>query len=144
MGADARMEVSLILTDDQGIQRLNKAYRALDQPTDVLSFPALSFPVSGARSALPGPGIVLENAGSAGQRQSPIRPRLLGDVVLSTERAEAQAASYGHSVERETAFLTVHGMLHLLGMDHIEEKDRIRMERYQEQILAAMGLQRKR
>ena len=109
-------EVSLVLTDDPGIQALNQAYRGLDEPTDVLSF------------------AISEGEGAA--------TALLGDIVISTERAAAQAAAYGHSMEREMAFLTVHGMLHLLGMDHIDDGDRAQMEKMQRQILAALGQHR--
>ena len=121
MVGDTDWEVSLVLTDDKGIQKLNRVHRGIDQPTDVLSFPQLP--------------------GKAGQ-EGTVQGKLLGDIIISVERAAAQAVDYGHSYEREMAFLTVHGMLHLLGMDHIEEGDRARMEAAQRQILLAMGKRR--
>jgi len=113
MRANMEAEVSLVLTDDEGIQKLNKQYRGLDRPTDVLSF---------------------------AQEDS----KLLGDIVISQERAGEQAGRYGHSIEREMAFLTVHGMLHLLGLDHETAEERARMEMIQKQILAVMGLKREK
>lgn len=105
-------EVSVTLTDDEKIRKLNSDYRGKDAPTDVLSFP-------------------MEETG------------LLGDIVLSLERAQKQAEQYGHSFERETAFLTVHGMLHLLGYDHeTSAQDRRRMFSLQEDILNGIKLKR--
>ena len=121
MKADPDAEVCLVLTDDTGIRNLNRQYRNQDQPTDVLSFPN-------------GKDWV-EIHGDGG-------PNLLGDIVISAERAVAQAVSYGHSVEREVVFLTVHGMLHLLGLDHGTDQERARMEKMQRQILLVMGLPR--
>ncbi len=121
MKADQKAEVSLTLTDNPGIQELNKAYRNIDRPTDVLSFPINE-------------GQALACSGSGRQ--------LLGDIIISTDRAAEQAVAYGHSYEREMAFLTVHGMLHLLGLDHQTESEAARMEELQRQILRAMGLPR--
>lgn len=120
MRADQKVEVSLTLTDDPGIRELNKAYRQMDRPTDVLSFPINE-------------GQVLAAGGGR---------RLLGDIIISTERAEEQALAYGHSYEREMAFLVVHGMLHLLGLDHQNPAEAEHMEALQRQILMAMGLPR--
>ena len=122
MKADPRSEVNLVLTDDAGIRKLNLAYRDMDDPTDVLSFPCLG-----------GRGITAPFEHTR---------RLLGDIVVSTERAAEQAGLYGHSMEREMAFLVVHGMLHLLGLDHEAKEERIRMEALQRQILALTGLAR--
>ena len=92
-GIKRRCEISVTVTDDAAICELNKEYRKIDSPTDVLSFPM---------------------DGGA----------VLGDIVISLERAYEQANSYGHSVKREVVFLTVHSMLHLLGYDHeISEED---------------------
>lgn len=121
MKADQKVEVSLTLTDDPGIRELNKAYRNMDRPTDVLSFPINE-------------GQALATGGN--QR------RLLGDIIISTDRAADQALAYGHSYEREMAFLTVHGMLHLLGLDHQRPEEAAHMEELQRQILRAMGLPR--
>ena len=108
-------EVSITLTDNAYIHELNREYRGIDRPTDVLSF-ALN------ESEEP------EVKGGADLN-------VLGDLVISVERAEEQAAEYGHSVKREMAFLTVHGMLHLLGYDHMEEKDAEVMFKLQDEIL---------
>ena len=101
-------EVSVTLTNNDYIHTLNREYRHIDRPTDVLSF-ALN------ESEEP----EIENGPDV---------NVLGDLVISVERAREQAADYGHSVRREIAFLTVHGMLHLLGYDHMEEQDRLEME----------------
>ena len=115
-------EVSVTLTDDEHIHELNKQYRGVDRPTDVLSF-AL------AESEEP-------------EVEGGPETEVLGDLVLSVERVAAQAEEYGHSLKREAAFLTVHGMLHLLGYDHIEDADREEMEREQRTIMNALGISR--
>ena len=119
-GADG--EISLMLTDNLGIRRLNREYRGIDLPTDVLSFPLLN----GQDGAAPGDQGI----------------KLWGDIAISTETAEEQAISFGHSYKREMAFLTVHGILHLLGLDHETKEERIRMETLQRQILRALGVPR--
>lgn len=115
--------VSLTFTDNEGIRELNREYREKDTATDVLSFPMYTM----EEDDRPEPGMTAE----------------LGDIVLSLERAGEQADEYGHSFERETAFLTVHSVLHLLGYDHerseAEEKD---MFRRQEEIMIRLGLPR--
>ncbi|WP_422444150.1 rRNA maturation RNase YbeY [Thermoanaerobacterium sp. DL9XJH110] len=118
------VEVSLALVDDEYIQQLNKTYRSKDAPTDVLSF-AMGEKVAGEEFD----GV-------------PEAERLLGDIVISVERAKRQAEEFGHSFERELAYLAVHGTLHLLGYDHeIEEEKRI-MRQKEEQILKAFDLTR--
>ena len=97
-------------------------YRGIDRPTDVLSF-ALN------ESEEP------EVTGGADLN-------VLGDLVISVERAEEQAKDFGHSVKREMAFLTVHGMLHLLGYDHMEEEERLEMEREQRFVMEKLGIPR--
>ena len=115
-------EVSVTLTDDDGIWAVNKEYRGIDKPTDVLSFPLTDFD----RSEEP---LADEPAVS------------LGDIVVSLERAEAQAHEFGHSPERELAFLCVHSTLHLLGYDHeLSDEDDADMRRRQTEILDQMGL----
>ena len=115
-------EVSVTLTDNAYIQTLNKKYRQIDRPTDVLFF------------AL--------NEGEEPQINGAPEFNVLGDIVLSVEQAKEQAAEYGHSLRREIAFLTVHGMLHLLGYDHIEEDDRLEMEREQKAVMEKLGIAR--
>ena len=116
-------EVSVSFTDNAGIWELNKKFRGIDRPTDVLSFPLFDY---------------------EGESEEPPVDELmgmLGDVVLSLEQAKAQAEEYGHSFEREVAFLTVHSMLHLLGYDHeTGEEDEADMRRRQSEIMDRMGL----
>ena len=94
-----RIEVSVTFTDNEGIHELNRQYRNIDRPTDVLSFPQIDF----------------ENDGVDLLDES---YKILGDIVISLERAGEQARDIGHSTEHEAAFLTVHSVLHLLGYDH--------------------------
>ncbi|MGI6285249.1 rRNA maturation RNase YbeY [Neomoorella humiferrea] len=124
LGVDGQAEVSLTLVDDAAIQDLNRTYRGIDAPTDVLSF-ALE-----------------ENVPDEPVSFTPEVERLLGDIVISVPAAVRQAREYGHSLERELAFLAVHGFLHLLGYDHEGEEAAARMEARQEEILARMGLKR--
>jgi len=114
-GLRGALEISLVITDDEAIRRLNATYRGIDQPTDVLSFPLQTIeelrapqPPTGAPAFVGPPDEVLR----------------LGDIVVSFPRAEEQAADYGHSLARELAYLTLHGVLHLLGYDHEDEAER--------------------
>ena len=116
-------EVSVSFTDNAGIWELNKKFRGIDRPTDVLSFPLFDYD---------------------GESEEPPVDELmgmLGDIVLSLEQARVQAEEYGHSFEREVAFLTVHSMLHLLGYDHeTGEEDEADMRRRQSAVMDLMGL----
>lgn len=117
------VEVSVTFTDDEDIRKLNRQFRNIDRATDVLSFPLFDY--SGEEDEPP----VDELMG------------MLGDIVLSLETAQRQAAEYGHSFEREAAFLCVHSMLHLLGYDHeTGDEDEADMRRRQSEILDGMGL----
>ena len=121
---NAVCEVSVTFTDNEGIRELNKKFREMDKPTDVLSFPLLDF---------------------EGDCEEPPIDELisnLGDIVISLERAKEQAEEFGHSFAREVAFLTVHSMLHLLGYDHEkgDEEDR-EMRARQSEIMRIMGLE---
>ncbi len=111
-------EVGLILTGWETIQRLNREYRGIDAPTDVLAFSL----EEEEEENLPLPG-----------------PDLLGDVVICVPRAQEQAREYGHSFAREMLYLAAHGLLHLLGYDHQTEADKRRMREKEEQFLAEMG-----
>jgi len=115
-------EVSITLTDNVYIHELNMKYRNIDRPTDVLSF---------ALNEGEEPEIV----------DGPV-VNMLGDIIISVERATEQAAEYGHSIEREIAFLTVHGMLHLLGYDHMEEADRVEMRKEEDYVMDKLGIGR--
>ena len=121
-GFENEAEISVTFTDDEGIRRLNAQFRGIDRATDVLSFPLTDFE-GGEEPPVDGDEITL------------------GDIVVSLERAEAQAEEYGHGFEREVAFLCVHSMLHLLGYDHVDnEAAEADMRRRQTEILERMGL----
>ena len=114
--------VSVTFTDNEGIREKNREFRGIDTPTDVLSFPMYDF----KNGEEPFPGEITE----------------LGDIVLSLERAAEQAADFGHSYEREVAFLTVHSVLHLLGFDHVDsEEDEMEMRRHQRAVMKRLGLE---
>ena len=122
-GMENDAEVSVTFVDDEGIRELNKRFRNLDKPTDVLSFPLLDY---------------------EGESEEPFFDELchnLGDIVISLERAMAQANEFGHSFEREVAFLTAHSMLHLLGYDHeLSDEDDADMRTRQNDIMERLGL----
>ena len=122
-GMENDVEVSVTFVDDEGIRELNNKFRGMDKPTDVLSFPLLDY---------------------EGESEEPFFDELcynLGDIVISLERAMAQANEFGHSFEREVAFLTAHSMLHLLGYDHeLSEEDDADMRRRQNDIMDRLGL----
>lgn len=116
-------ELSVTFTDNEKIHLLNREYRNVDRPTDVLSFPMYSF----SDGDLPVEGEIVS----------------LGDIVISVERAKEQADEYGHSLRREIAFLAVHSVLHLLGYDHeISENDEKEMFDLQDKIMNALGIGR--
>jgi len=112
-------DVCVLITDAEEIQSLNRNYRKIDRVTDVLTFPAWE-----------GEAILCP------------KDEYLGDIAICYERAEEQAEEYGHSLERELAFLAVHGALHLLGYDHMTPEDEKRMLGKQEEILTGLGLTR--
>ncbi len=120
-GLDGALEVSVTFVDDSVIQGLNRDYRGIDAPTDVLSFP---------QDDGDGFGVCLD------------LPRILGDIVLSLERAGQQAVEYGHSVEREVLYLSVHGFLHLLGYDHKSSQEQALMREKEEKVLGELDLGR--
>ncbi len=129
MGFRTDVEISVMLTDNEGIRSLNAMHRNIDRETDVLSFPMFEYDENGE--------IVEEYAEFGDQGEL-----CLGDIVISLERAAEQAEEYGHSFEREVGFLTVHSMLHLLGYDHMTPEDEKEMFGYQREILEEMGLTR--
>ncbi|GKV68048.1 endoribonuclease YbeY [Sporosarcina sp. NCCP-2716] len=118
-------EVSVTFLDDAAIRHINREYRGKDQATDVISF-----------------ALEEEGEGETAIRGTAGIPRHLGDLLISVETAERQAADYGHSVDREIGFLALHGFLHLLGYDHMTETDEKEMFGRQDEILAAYGLNR--
>jgi probable rRNA maturation factor len=116
-GLTGHYRVTLTIVPDRRMRTLNRRHRGVDRVTDVLSFPLAGS--GGSEFVLP-----------------PSEPTHLGDVVVALERARRQAARYGHSFERELAYLTAHGILHLLGYDHELEGERARMRAREEEILA--------
>lgn len=124
LGIEEGSEVSVMFVTNAAIQEINRDYRDKDQPTDVISF-ALE-EVGDGETIIIGEGI----------------PRVLGDIIISTERTQEQAGEYGHSFERELGFLAVHGFLHLLGYDHMTEEDEKVMFGKQDEILQSYGLGR--
>ena len=128
-GVEAPCEVSVLVTNDTGIHRVNVDMRGVDAPTDVLSFPMFELAPGDKPSgddADPATGLVP-----------------LGDMCISLERAHAQAKEYGHSNRRELAYLAVHSVLHLLGYDHLDEGPmKAQMRGREEDIMSALGLER--
>ncbi len=133
-GCPYEVQLNVILTDGEGIRRLNRDFRGIDRETDVLSFPNLDF-ASEADFSIP-------EEREADYFDLDTGELLLGDIVLSVDRVREQAKAYGHSEKREFAFLTAHSMLHLCGYDHMEESQAQVMERKQEEILAGLGITR--
>ena len=127
-------EVSLTLTDDEGIREINAAMRGINAATDVLSFPMLSYEKEGDFDFL--------EEESEDDFNPDTGEALLGDIVISIEHVYAQAEAYGHSLEREFAFLIVHSMLHLFGYDHMEAEDAARMEEKQRMLMEGLGISR--
>lgn len=127
-------EISLTLTDNEGIWKVNKEFREIDRPTDVLSFPMLEYDVPGDFSQI------------GNQTEDCFNPDtgeiLLGDIIISVDKVREQAEEYGHSMQREFAFLIVHSMLHLFGYDHMEEQEAAVMEGKQREILECLNILR--
>ena len=122
-GFEGSAEVDVTLVDNDQIHRINLEQRGIDVPTDVLSFPLGE---NGNYDVNPETGNFM-----------------LGDVVISLERAAAQAEEYGHSLQREIGYLTVHSMLHLLGYDHVDGGlEAVRMREKEEAVMASVGLPR--
>jgi probable rRNA maturation factor len=126
---DKEYEVSVILVDDDEIRAINKEHRDIDKATDVLSFPMVEF-VNGKLIS------------DEGDYDMELNELMLGDIIISAETAKRQAIEYGHSFIREIAFLTAHSCFHLLGYDHMDEKEEKVMIKKQEDILKEMGLTR--
>lgn len=131
-GVSIPCEINVLVTNNSGIQAINKASRDVDKPTDVLSFPMFSFEAG----ALP------EEWAEFIDPETGMCP--LGDMAISLERAMAQAKEYGHSSRREIGYLTIHSMLHLLGYDHLDEGPQKKQMRCREEMIASSirGMQR--
>ena len=121
---DPECEVSLSIVSNDEIQEINKQFREIDAPTDVLSFPLLTF----------------EEGEQADVNEN--NEIMLGDIIISIDKAKAQAEEYGHGLRRELAFLTAHSMLHLMGYEHMEEEEQKEMFKKQDDILNNLGITR--
>lgn len=127
-------EVNVLFTGNDGIQELNRDYRQIDSPTDVLSFPMLEYDEVAVFDSFE------EHPEDCFNQDS--GELMLGDIVLNVDRIQSQANEYGHTQRRELAFLVAHSMLHLAGYDHIDDEERRVMEQLQEQILTMKGYTR--
>ena len=125
------VEVNLLLTMNDEIQEMNQNFRQIDRATDVLSFPMIDYEEAGNFD-------FLEDVMDAFHPES--GELMLGDIVISKEKVISQAVEYGHSVEREYAFLIAHSMLHLFGYDHMKEEERMVMEAKQKEILEQLQI----
>lgn len=123
--------ISITLTEPNEIEKINKQYRNIDRPTDVLSFPMFE------KEELD--RFIEENSKNTDIN---IQADILGDVVISIPKVYEQAEEYGHSFERELAYMVVHGFYHLMGYDHIEEKDKVIMRKKEETVLSKLGIKR--
>lgn len=122
-------EMDIIITDDTSIRQINRQFRNIDYPTDVLSFPMVEMKN----------GRILSEEGDYDLDEGLL---LLGDIVISIETALRQAGQYDHPLEREIAFLVSHGVFHLLGYDHMEKDEETAMLSKQEAVLNKLGLKR--
>ncbi len=134
LSLDDEIEVSVLLTDNESIHELNRENRGIDRPTDVLSFPLLTFEKAGDPDTIKDEECDIFNPDTGDM--------MLGDIVISVDKVREQAKEYGHSEKRELLFLVAHSMLHLYGFDHMEDDEREEMERMQREILDSIGVSR--
>ena len=133
-GCPYEVSVSVLLTDNEGIHAMNKEFRGIDRPTDVLSFPNVDYEAPADFSGI---------EDYVEDYFDPESGELcLGDIVISIDKVYEQANEYGHAPLREFAFLVAHSMLHLMGYDHMEEDEAKVMESKQEEILSSLGITR--
>lgn len=123
---NSNLIITITLTTPENIKEINKTYRNIDRATDVLSFPI--FEKDELDKKIEKKDFEIED--------------MLGDIVISIEKVKEQAVEYGHSFERELSYMVVHGFYHLMGYDHIKEKDKKIMREKEEQVLAKLGIQR--
>lgn len=121
-----KMYISIILTTPENIRKYNSEYRKIDRETDVLSFPM--FEADEIKDIVKNENAEIED--------------VLGDIIISIEKVKEQAVEYGHSFERELAYMLVHGFYHLMGYDHIEEQDKIKMREKEEEMLKILNIGR--
>ena len=122
----SKLYITVTFTNPENIQRINKEYRNIDKPTDVLSFPMFE----------------KEELDKKVQEKDFSYQDILGDIVISIPKVQEQAKEYGHSFERELAYMLVHGFYHLMGYDHIEEEDKKEMRTKEENILKTLNISR--
>ena len=123
---DSKLYITVTFTTPKNIQSINKRYRNIDKPTDVLSFPMFQ----------------REELSKKIKEKDFLYQDILGDIVISIPKVEEQAKEYGHSFERELSYMLVHGFYHLMGYDHIEEEDKKRMRTKEEKILKTLNILR--
>ena len=133
-GCPYEANVAVLLTDNEGIHAMNKEFRQIDKPTDVLSFPNVDYD---APADFTGIEDYVEDYFDPETGEL-----ILGDIVISVDKVLEQAEKYGHDVKREYAFLIAHSMLHLFGYDHMDEVERENMELKQEEILTHLNITR--
>ena len=135
-GCPYECEVNLTMTDNDGIKEINREFRDMDKPTDVLSFPNCDFEMPGDFTQFEDDAVYFDcfnpETGNF----------VLGDIMISRDKMNAQAEEYGHGITREFAFLIAHSVLHLIGYDHMEEADAKCMEEKQNQYLNELGITR--
>ena len=123
---DSKLYITVTFTNPKNIQSINKEYRHIDRPTDVLSFPMYQ----------------KEELDQKIEKMDFQYQDILGDIVISIPKVEEQAKEYGHSFERELSYMLVHGFYHLMGYDHIEEEDKKQMRKKEEKILETLNISR--
>ena len=123
---DSKLYISITLTTPEHIHEINKQYRNVDRATDVLSFPIFE----------------KEEIDEKIRTQDFEHEDVLGDIIISIEKVKEQAVEYGHSFEREFAYMLVHGFYHLMGYDHIQEADKVIMRAKEEKVLEKLGIRR--
>ena len=134
-GFNHEVEVNVLLVDNEAIKAINFETRHIDSETDVLSFPMIEYDEGKTYKDL-----YLKH--KFGPEYYDGDDLVIGDVVISMEKAKEQAVDFGHSLKREVCYLTVHSILHLLGYDHMEEEDKSKMRAVEEEILGALEITR--
>lgn len=134
-GVTYKPEISILVIDNQGIKEINKDTRGIDEVTDVLSFPMLDYDEGKTYQDLYTHHVF-------GPEYFDGEALVLGDVVLSLEKAKEQANEYGHSLKREICYLVAHSVFHLLGYDHMTKEDKIKMRDAEEKVLKALAITR--
>ena len=123
---NSKLIITVTFTTPENIRKINNKYRNIDRATDVLSFPMFE----------------KDELDKKIKEQDFICEDVLGDIIISVEKVEEQAKEYGHSFERELSYMVVHGFYHLMGYDHIEEKDKVIMRPKEEKALNRLGITR--